>query len=55
MHHRKLNLSQPILASSRSRTSVLAIAGVKVEGRGDVPYLRQMTSLVYSSTEMGCD
>ena len=55
MHHRKLNLHKPILASSRSKTSVLTIAGVMSEVPDGVISLSLLTSLVYFSKEMGWD
>ena len=52
MHHGKLNLHQPISASSVSRTAVFTIAGVTSKGTEEVDYIIHPTSLVYSSRGM---
>ena len=53
VHHGKLNLRQYIDASSGSRDSVFTIAGVTYEGPKEVDSLRQPTSLMYYSRDMG--
>ena len=55
MHHGKLNMRQPISASSGSRTSVLTISGVTSEVPDEIPFLRRITSVVYSSINIGFD
>ena len=52
MHHRKLNLRQPISSSSGSRASVFIIGGVICEGPEEVSCLISPTSLIYSSKEI---
>ena len=53
MHHGKLNLCQTIYASSGSRASVFAIAGLTSEATEEVDSLRIPTSLMYYSWEIG--
>ena len=54
MHHGKLNLCQPISASSGSRTFVLTIAGGTSEVHDYIPYISRITSMVYSSRVICC-
>ena len=54
VHHGKLNLRQPVLASSGSRTSVLTISGVTSEGPYKVPSIRRLIHMVYYSIEICC-
>ena len=53
MHQGKLNICQPIYASSGSRVSFFTIEGVTSEGLEEVYYMSCLTSLMYSSREMG--
>ena len=55
MHQGMLNLRQPILVSSGSKTSVLTIARVASEGPDEVLPFSRLTFFMYYSREMGWD